>query len=292
MLIEWERDRHTECRLLNAMLLAPSLFLPQAFCHLVRGARGNPVGQSMLRDLPACSEPCQRSGFAYHKLAQLAEFVETSLACSNDDAQVANTMLQAMERFSAGVGQWLKVAGGGKADLLETVLSVQGSLKAWELVVELGLFVGYSAVRMCQTTRSSFALPVRILSLEVDPVHALVARHFLNLSRCLVEVWVGQAVDTETRIPEDLGAGLVFMDHRGTRFQEDIRIFQSMLPCIGGGLAVVADNVLKPGAPVCAWRAAVQSASLGCTNLWSLPEFVQEASEDWMLAQDLARTDA
>merc|ERR1712224_715502 len=68
-------------------------------------------------------------------------------------------------------------------------LQIQAPLKPWELVVELGLFVGYTAIRMADVTKSSFSLPARVLSLEVDPVHALVARHFLDLSRSLAQGW-------------------------------------------------------------------------------------------------------
>eukprot|EP00746_Dinoflagellata_sp_MGD_P002412 gnl/MRDRNA2_/MRDRNA2_104681_c0_seq1.p1 gnl/MRDRNA2_/MRDRNA2_104681_c0~~gnl/MRDRNA2_/MRDRNA2_104681_c0_seq1.p1 ORF type:complete len:329 (+),score=75.51 gnl/MRDRNA2_/MRDRNA2_104681_c0_seq1:115-1101(+) len=70
----------------------------------------------------------------------------------------------------------------------------------------------------------------------------------------------------------------VFMDQKGSRYHDDLRTLEDhnlMVP----GSVVVADNCLKPGAPLFLWRLY----SSGCydTDLVSLKEFAMPA-EDWM----------
>jgi len=124
--------------------------------------------------------------------------------------------------------------------------------------------------------------------LEVDPVHASVARRFVDLAGVSVaaEVWLGLLQDTLALLPERAGEGsgtFSFMDQRGTTFHEDLALLErmrSLPPCA----AVTADNVNKPGAPVFLWHLTRCPQFAFSAMLWSLREFASEAVEDWQAA--------
>merc|ERR1719171_1994241 len=116
---------------------------------------------------------------------------------------------------------------------------------------------------------------LRVVSLELDPVHACIARHIIDLAllAAAAESAVGQAKDTVPGLPEALGcggAGFAFMDQRGTAFHEDLRRLEGLrLPGARGALA--ADNVAKPGAPVYLWHLARgQGGAAYAATAWSL----------------------
>jgi len=142
--------------------------------------------------------------------------------------------------------------------------------------------VGYSTARL-----SKFG---RVVSFEHDPVHAWVAQHFLDLSvpPGLAEVWIGRVSDLTWRFAEVHGsrtAGVNFLDESGSTFHADCARYDAIslsapLHC------AVADNCLRPGAPLLLWLwywTDLQSECQTSTN-WSIPEFLEEAAgvEDWM----------
>ncbi|CAJ1370416.1 unnamed protein product [Effrenium voratum] len=74
---------------------------------------------------------------------------------------------------------------------------------------------------------------------------------------------------------------MLFMDHRGSLFHEDLAAFEE-LGLFKEGAYVVADNVLKPGAPYFLWR--VCRSGHYDTQLTAVPEFGlgHQALTDWM----------
>jgi len=202
----------------------------------------------------------------------------------------------AVERFAMrSHGAWLKVAGGQKAEVLE-VLAMNAPTMAGgaAAALELGCFIGYTAARL-STLLSPGTQPQtcsHMVSIESDPVHATLARHFLDLvwKSHAVEVQLGALRDVVALRGEDVGRdafGLVFMDQRGTGFHVDRQLLErlELLQNGSGTAAVSADNVLRPGAPVFAWSVAWQVSQGGFSNVfWSLPEFLEEDAgvEDWM----------
>ena len=65
---------------------------------------------------------------------------------------------------------------------------------------------------------------------------------------------------------------------KGSRFHDDLAILES-LDLLRLGAVVVADNVLKPGAPFFLWRLSKSGAY--DTQIVTLQEFAM-TSEDWM----------
>lgn len=217
------------------------------------------------------------SRIAYDKELGLLHHV-FSTATPGDPASAC----EAVERFGEDVlnsqGLWLKVAGGAKADVLTT--AVRDAPPAG-LVLEIGTYCGYSAARM------ALSLPgARIASLEVDPAHAVIARNFLAFAGVgqSVDVWTGHSKDILPRLPAryadhgGLGLRAVFMDQRGSRYDEDLATLESLGALLPGAV-VVCDNVLKPGAPLFLWR--VCKGGNYTTTIVRVPEFAMP-SEDWM----------
>lgn len=249
----------------------PFLRLPVQLFELVSRWRGSSSGGPPSLTLPSV---------AYKKLAALLDFVEAQAAAGDAEAH-----LQAIESFGSGVGQWLKVAADSKAQLLDASLRRRRCWRS-DACVELGTFVGYTAIRLARWVAGPAPAPGRSVSLEVDAIHALLTRHHLSLARLMAaaDVWIGQALDLVPRLAEELGApslGLAFMDHRGTKFHSDLARLErhgTLLP----GFTHVCDNVLKPGAPLCLWLVAHRPRGFVATS-WSMNEFAHSNSEDWML---------
>lgn len=219
----------------------------------------------------------------YFKLSSLIYHVQgTGNVIEPEDAVVA-----AIEDFARSRGQWLKVAGGPKAECLRNTLKFS-QLACSTIAMEFGAFVGYSAVRVLGTLQRDFGpdtlakTPIRFISLELDPVHVCIVRHHINAARIGVPAVIlcGHAIDLLNVVVEEVGVcgdAFFFMDHRGTRFHLEImqaEHLQLLAPLWSG----LADNVLEPGAPVYAWWMARRSNTL----FWSLHEFMHESEEDWM----------
>lgn len=247
---------------------------------------------------------------SYRKLSRCVDHVAGAVAVEAASSRTSGAaerglrVLRCIEGFAQDIGQWLKVAGGDKARVTEAALQ-QAMAAASDLggssglaFVEFGAFVGYSTIRfaLCALQGSGVAgdaaLTSRRLlgaSFEVDPVHAAVARHFLDLAglASYAEVWLGLLQDALPLVPERTGeasAQFIFMDQRGTTFHEDMEQIER-LRLLPPGSSIAADNVLKPGAPVFLWNLA-QSCCFHST-LWSMGEFASEAIEDWQAIASL-----
>jgi len=226
------------------------------------------------------------AGTPYSKeLRLLAHVLET--ATPGDPLSVC----EAIESFGKNVlnpgGQWLKVAGDAKAVVLTSAM--RGKPKQGS-ILEIGCYCGYSAIRM------AMALPgVRIVTLEVDPAHVVIARNmvaFAGLAH-VIDVWTGHSKDLLTRIPDRYGGvdkfrvSGVFMDQRGSRYDEDLGTMER-LGILLPGCVVVCDNVLKPGSPTFLWR--LQHGGTYDNHFVKLTEFAMPA-EDWM-SVSVRRADA
>ena len=126
--------------------------------------------------------------------------------------------------------------------LLNLLARVQGARN----ILEIGTLGGYSAIWLAR------ALPAgggRLITLEVDPQHAKVAR--ANLARAgfanLVQVRLGRAIDTLPELERE-GAGpfdLVFIDADKPSNPE---YFAWALKLSRRGSVIVVDNVVRRGA--------------------------------------------
>eukprot|EP00929_Paragymnodinium_shiwhaense_P072532 TRINITY_DN36819_c0_g1_i1.p1 TRINITY_DN36819_c0_g1~~TRINITY_DN36819_c0_g1_i1.p1 ORF type:complete len:383 (-),score=79.46 TRINITY_DN36819_c0_g1_i1:424-1572(-) len=192
------------------------------------------------------------------------------------------SVCKAIESFGDDVlnpgGQWLKVAAGGKAHVLAD--AVQKAPKGGS-ILEIGAYCGYSSIRMALARPNT-----RIVTLEVDPAHMVIARNvvaFAGLTH-IIDVWTGHSKDILHRLPKQYGGvenfkvSAVFMDQKGSRYQDDLDMLEK-LDILLPGAVIVADNVLKPGAPVFLWR--LLNGGRYDNDIVSVREFAMP-SEDWM----------
>lgn len=226
----------------------------------------------------------------WDRIAMLVEHVDSRAAAGfrvSPDRVVLD-----IERFATDKGRWLKIAGGLKAEVMDWVFLKRPQHDA-EVLVELGTFIGYTAIRLgCSICRSYLHTPV--MTLEIDPLQACIARHFVNLAglaRC-VEVCIGQVRDLLPRLVEDFGSrsmSFAFLDYKGNAFHEDMGSIERLgLACPAAHS--LADNTVSPGCPLYVWRMA-HSTSWSLTA-WCVEEFLEPEQEDWMLMSELQRPTA
>lgn len=236
----------------------------------------------------ACGAGPEMTGSAgrYRKLLAVLKHMEAEAVLGSVDSFLAATELFAMH----SEGQWLKVAGGEKGEVLADLV-FQAPLGRGAVAVECGCFIGYTAARLASSLRESLG-PVtakrssRVFSLEGDPVHTTVARHFLDRAKVadVAEVQCGMVRDVVPLVGESFGmasTAYAFMDQKGTAFHGDLQLFERLASLHKGG-GTVADNVLRPGAPLYCWLLRRCQPLAG--GFWSLPEFLEESAgvEDWM----------
>jgi len=215
----------------------------------------------------------------YKRLARLLDATDSVPA-------VAEEVLLRIEAFGS-VSSWLKVAGDDKAACLAGAINSRPP-QVGECTLELGAFVGYSAIRFARqvsSLRGSGSRDFCGMSLEIDPIHVAVSRHHLDraLLSLHAEIWVGQLQDTMPRVVEALGANclaFIFMDQRGTTFHEDLAKLEGMTS-IAPLANTTADNTLKPGSPVYLWHMCVGAVDRFATVMWAMTEFALEDIEDW-----------
>ncbi|KAJ5727152.1 S-adenosyl-L-methionine-dependent methyltransferase [Penicillium malachiteum] len=123
------------------------------------------------------------------------------------------------------------------------------------VLVELGGYVGYSAISFGDAMRQA-AGPgesVRLWSLEFDPLIASIAMNLIDLAGLsdVVRVVVGTAEDSLKRLHAEgklTNIDFLFLDHVEDLYLSDFKVCEE-LKLLRSGALVVADNVVRPGAP-------------------------------------------
>merc|ERR1712129_65552 len=195
-------------------------------------------------------------------------------------------LLAEFEYFAGHRGQWLKVAGLEKAEIIEAALQDRPS-SAHVVAGEFGAFVGYTAVRLSMLLGRE--TPAHV-SLEVNPIHVCVAHHMLDFAHLADagEVRPGLVKDALSVVLEEVGQrslSFLFMDHRGTIFHHDAALLEKYL-LQAAHSTLLADNTLNPGSPVLLWERcnhlARGAAAVGRATFvpYALTEFLAD-HEDW-----------
>lgn len=177
--------------------------------------------------------------------------------------------LAAIEKF-AEESSWLKVAGGDKARILE------GVLRPGDRVVEMGTFVGYSSMFMARRLRQLGGGGF-VTTLEVDAATAMVARAIIDWAQASKEVRVRVGRGGDWIATGQLGnMDLLNLDHRGTKYHEDLLASESSLAPTGA--RVMADNVFYPGAPLFLNTLAGRYS----TTFHEVKEYLRPDLDDWI----------
>jgi len=149
--------------------------------------------------------------------------------------------LDAALTSTAGAGMPPIAVSAPQGKLLHLIARMIGA----ERILEVGTLGGYSTIWMAR------ALPEggRLISLEIDPRHAEVAR--ANLARAgvdgVAEVRIGAALDTLPKLAEEsIGPfDLVFIDADKANIPD---YFQWGLKLSRPGAVIIVDNVIRNGA--------------------------------------------
>lgn len=246
------------------------------------------VAKQPLAALPPIAPRREGMGYAelYAKELEVVAAADVDVAnavagiCGDDSGSggdAAITVLESIERWVELGETWLKLAGGEKAIVLDRLVDARRP----RLLVEIGFYVGYSSTRMARRLR---AWGGRLVSIEVDPVHAAIGQVSVVLAGLsdVVDVWVGHSAEVVPRLLDEFGPGSVdmaFFDQKGTLYHMDLAKFEC-LGLVADGCLVVADNVIKPGAPRFLWD--LHHSPSWDLQVVSLREYSSEAIEDWM----------
>eukprot|EP00929_Paragymnodinium_shiwhaense_P024889 TRINITY_DN15192_c0_g1_i1.p1 TRINITY_DN15192_c0_g1~~TRINITY_DN15192_c0_g1_i1.p1 ORF type:complete len:908 (-),score=217.86 TRINITY_DN15192_c0_g1_i1:103-2454(-) len=244
------------------------------------------LGQLSLKELLTYTEPHLVAPSRRAKLSTARYGKELELlwhlvrrAREGDAAAVAAAVDEFATELQETHGSWSKVAGASKAQLIEA--TVRSAAPVGRLL-EIGTYVGYATVRMAMAVPSS--LCPGVVTVEVDPVHAAVARNVLELAGLSDHVLVltGHSRLVLPRLRESSGQSaafsFVFMDRWGSQYMQDFSLLENdelMAP----GAVIVADNTLWTGAALYLWH--VMRGEKYKTVLAPVQEVGTEA-EDWM----------
>lgn len=244
----------------------------QQLCAML-GLREEDIEPALIVDIALRRRPtCQSrfEDFHYKETSVLETVVETANAGDplSVHAVIENVGLKEV---------WLKVAGGEKACVIDNVINRHRP----KLVLEYGTYVGYTSTRIALQIASWGG---KVVSMEMDPVNATIARNHIAMAGLAnaVTVQLGHSDDAVQIVLETYGPGsvdMVFMDQRGTAFHDDLQHLER-IGLLADPAVVIADNVLKPGAPHHVWR--IGSMPHYRTDIIDLREFGSAPVEDWI----------
>lgn len=120
-----------------------------------------------------------------------------------------------------------------------------------ETMVELGGYVGYSAIYFGEALRAAGGK--RFWSVEMNPEFAAVIVLLVDLAGLsdIVQVVVGASGDSLKRLHEEkqlLKIDFLFLDHIKPAYTPDLKLCEE-LGLVRQGAVLAADNVIKPGNP-------------------------------------------
>lgn len=174
----------------------------------------------------------------------------------------ADSVVQAMDEFNHKHATMMHV-GSAKGRLLDEVIQKHHP----KVMIELGAFCGYSAVRFARWVRND--PEAHFFSFEVDPLHAAIATKVVELAglRDKVTVIVGSFSERIDAVRQKNGIKHVdffFIDHMKDLYLPDLKLIEEK-ELLRQGSVVVADNIIMPGAP--AYAEYIKSSPLYETQL-------------------------
>ncbi|KAI1059005.1 hypothetical protein LB507_004091 [Fusarium sp. FIESC RH6] len=121
-----------------------------------------------------------------------------------------------------------------------------------KVMVELGVYIGYSAIMFGDVLRKTDGK--RYVSLEINEDFAFVASALISIAGLddIVDIRVGPCTSSLQKLREEdanLQIDLLFLDHQNSAYVGDLMLCET-LSLVRSGSTVVADNVISPGAPL------------------------------------------
>ncbi|XP_051693264.1 catechol O-methyltransferase isoform X1 [Oryctolagus cuniculus] len=165
--------------------------------------------------------------------------------------------------------EWAMNVGDKKGAIMDSVIQEYRP----SLVLELGAYCGYSAVRIARL------LPPggRLLTMEINPTYAAITQQMLDIAglQDKVTVLLGASQDLIPQLKHKYDVDtldMVFLDHWKDRYLPDTLLLEEC-GLLRKGSVLLADNVIVPGAPD--FLAHVRgSSSFECTHYSSFLEYM------------------
>jgi catechol O-methyltransferase len=181
-----------------------------------------------------------------------------------------DSVIAAMDAFCNQPDQMLMNVGDDKGPIVESLLSEHLP----RVMVELGCFMGYSAIRFTNHLKKQGVADIRYYSFEVSPEYARDARTLIAFAGLQdnITVMLGTiqelAASFSPMVPH--GVDMFFIDHWKDLYLQDIQFIETT-GLLHKGSVVVADNVICPGAPD--YLAYIRSSAKYTTRF--IPSFLE-----------------
>ncbi|XP_041911732.1 catechol O-methyltransferase isoform X2 [Arvicola amphibius] len=149
------------------------------------------------------------------------------------------------DRWAIGAPVCAKAGGLSKGQIMDAVVQEYKP----SLVLELGAYCGYSAMRIARL------LPPggRLLTMEMNSDHAAITQQMLNFAglqdKVTVLLGASQNLIPQLKTKYDVDTfDMVFLDHWKERYLPDTHLLEEH-GLLHKGTVLLADNVIVPGAP-------------------------------------------
>ncbi|THV50956.1 hypothetical protein BGAL_0129g00150 [Botrytis galanthina] len=159
-------------------------------------------------------------------------------------------VLSTIDEFSLREDFLISV-GPNKADILRDLVMREKP----KMLLELGGYLGYSAVLFADAMVKAHGgdAGLKIYSLELDPAFAAIARQIAQIAGLdhIIEVVEGTAASSITSLVKEkkiTNVDFLFLDHVEDLYERDFKVVEAS-GVLKRGAVVVADNVVRPGAP-------------------------------------------
>ncbi|XP_034781399.2 catechol O-methyltransferase-like [Acipenser ruthenus] len=154
------------------------------------------------------------------------------------------SVLNAIDKYCSQQ-EWAMNVGDEKGLILDRVLQEASP----SLVLELGTYCGYSAVRMARLLKQG----AQILTVEFNRDNADIARQVLEFAgvKDKVQILEGSSEEVIRQLQKKHAVDTVdfiFIDHWKDRYLPDTKLMEE-LGLLRKGTVILADNVIFPGAP-------------------------------------------
>nr|7UD6_A Chain A, Tyrosine-protein kinase Fyn,Catechol O-methyltransferase [synthetic construct] len=198
------------------------------------------------------------------KEQRILEFVQ--LVAKPGDPQ---SVLEAIDQYCT-YAEWAMNVGDAKGQIMDAVIREYSP----SLVLELGAYCGYSAVRMARLLQPG----ARLLTMEINPDCAAITQQMLNFAGLQDKVTIlnGASQDLIPQLKKKYDVDtldMVFLDHWKDRYLPDTLLLEKC-GLLRKGTVLLADNVIVPGTPD--FLAYVRgSSSFECTHYSSYLEYMK-----------------
>ncbi|KAL2809058.1 S-adenosyl-L-methionine-dependent methyltransferase [Aspergillus granulosus] len=157
-------------------------------------------------------------------------------------------IIDAIDEYSRSQGTHFMTVGDKKGPIVTDLISTHKP----EIMIELGCYVGYSAILFGDAVRRAGGQ--KYYSLELNPEFAAIATKFVELAGLadFVTIIVGRSDVSLNQLSES-GAvkqiGLLFIDHYKPAYTLDLKLAEQLGLIVPDASVIVADNVIYPGNP-------------------------------------------